>query len=188
MAEQQRKRPTLRGESSGDEYTPETMPDDALAEALVYERSLALKQELERLVVHDMRHRTVDGEKAADFCVNRVVKEALSRSFRAREATDEDIDEAVMEELEVTASRIAHDLNMGEDPKDAPDEDGEFLFAVDVARECLLRCATEVLAAPVLAGFPRGARREAEMARSLMASPRRRRYARLMKALRGLSE
>lgn len=185
MADPQRKRPQLRAQSSDEEYTPENMPDDALIDAVMYERALLLRHELEKLVTGDMERRVVEGEKAIDFCTERVVREALARNFRAKTAVEEDVDEAVMVETEMTAARIAHDLNLRAGDEDRTD-DSEFEFAVDIAREVVMKRANATLSSPILADFPQGARREVDAARSLLSSPMRRRYARLARALRGL--
>lgn len=189
MMDAPRKRPTLRDETSSDEYAPDDMPDDTLTDAIMYERALLLRQEMVRVIVKDMETRTVDGKRAIDFCVTRVVREALARSYKTRRATEEDIDDEVMDEIEATAARVAHDLTLatpGAEAGNADEEEPEFAFVVDTARQCILRCATVILTSPIIAKFPCGARREVEAARSILTSPRTRKHSRLARALRGM--
>lgn len=84
--------------------------DEAVRDAIVYERALVAERCVAQTVVKDMCTRTKKGDTVFEWAVKRVVRNALDRSVSAVSVEEGDVDEKVGEEIDRTAARVAHDI------------------------------------------------------------------------------
>lgn len=164
--------------------------EDDLVECVMCERIADVERSIGDAVAIDMCCRTRNGERVADFVVNRVVQCALERSRTADSVSMEDADDDVEDEIEATALRVAHDMLIAVRDRDRRERaaDNAYFIARTFAERYVLGTAAQRLREPLVARFQAGVDVEAQMVRDAMVHARRERYRRSYREIRETGE
>ena len=185
MAEQGKTLPRLWSTEEADSVMKSAaLSDDAVKDAILYERALYIEKVIAYAVARDMHCRERKGRVLVDFLVERVVRNALDRCVDARKVDADDFDDKVLEELDRTASRVAHDICLTSEGESVGADSDEYLIAYTAAQRVLTDKANRALRRPLVVPFVNGMRREVQLVRSVLSASRRERYAKLESVLR----